>query len=324
MKITVVDSETKKPLENAKVTYDGKTYTTNAKGEVTISNVKPGDVTVDGSDDNYQNGSTKVEVTPNGQDDGKTYTTNAKGEVTISNVKPGDVTVDGSDDNYQNGSTKVEVTPNGQGTGIISLTPDVEVTPNGQGTGIISLTPDNGTMNIKVVDSKTKKALSKATVNIDGQTLHTNSNGEVQISNVKPGDVKATGSDEGYTNGQTSVNLDPNGKATGTISLNPEAGKVVVTVNGENGPLRNTKVIVNGVKPGDVKATASDEGYNNGQTSVKLDPNGKVTGTISLNPEAGKVVVTVNGENGPLKNTKVTVNGSPETTNGVMDKLQLN
>ncbi len=35
MKITVVDSETKKPLENAKVTYDGKTYITNAKGEVT-------------------------------------------------------------------------------------------------------------------------------------------------------------------------------------------------------------------------------------------------------------------------------------------------
>ena len=425
MKITVVDSETKKPLENAKVTYDGKTYTTNVKGEVTISNVTPGNVTVNGSDDNYHNGSTKVEVTPNGQGtgiisltpdngtvtikvvdsktgkalsgatvniNGQTYTTNAKGEVTISNVTPGNVTVDGSDNNYHSGSTKVEVTPNGQGTGVISLT------------------PDNGTVTIKVVDSKTGKVLSGATVNINGQTLHTNSNGEVQVSNVKPGNISATASDEGYTNGQTSVNLDPNGKATGTISLNPEAGKVIVTVNGENGPLKNTKVTVNGtpettngegqvtvktsegkntitigtknyhngtvtvdgkpdgtekanvtltpdngtmkitvvdsetkkplenakvtydgktyttdrngevtisnVKPGDVKATASDEGYTNGQTSVKLDPNGKVTGTISLNPEAGKVVVTVNGENGPLKNTKVTVNGSPETTNG--------
>ena len=70
MKITVIDSETKKPLENAKVTYDGKTYTTNGKGEVTISNVTPGDVTVDGSDDNYHSGSTKVEVTPNGQGTG--------------------------------------------------------------------------------------------------------------------------------------------------------------------------------------------------------------------------------------------------------------
>ncbi len=110
MKITVIDSETKKPLENAKVTYDGKTYTTNGKGEVTISNVTPGDVTVDGSDDNYHSGSTKVEVTPNGQE-----------------------------------------------------------------TGTISLTPDNGTVKIKVIDSKTRKVLSRATVNLNGLILHTNS-----------------------------------------------------------------------------------------------------------------------------------------------------
>ena len=188
MKITVVDSETKKPLENAKVTYNGKTYTTNAKGEVTISNVKPGNVTVDGSDNNYHSGSTKVEVTPNGQGtgiisltpdngimkiivvdsetkkplenakvtyDGKTYTTDRNGEVTISNVKPGDVTVDGSDDNYQNGSTKVEVTLNGQETGTISLT------------------PDNGTMKITVVDSETKKPLQNATVTYGGKTYTT-------------------------------------------------------------------------------------------------------------------------------------------------------
>ena len=91
-----------------------------------------------------------------------------------------------------------------------------------------------------------EKLYQGRTVNINGQTLHTNSNGEVQVSNVKPGNISATASDKGYTNGQTSVKLDPNGKATGTISLNPEAGKVVVTVNGENGPLKNTKVIVNG------------------------------------------------------------------------------
>ena len=49
---------------------------------------------------------------------------------------------------------------------------------------------DNGTVTIKVVDSKTGKVLSGATVNINGQILHTNSNGEVQVSNVKPGNIK--------------------------------------------------------------------------------------------------------------------------------------
>ena len=32
--IKVIDSVTKQPLGNAKVTYNGKTYTTNAKGEI--------------------------------------------------------------------------------------------------------------------------------------------------------------------------------------------------------------------------------------------------------------------------------------------------
>ena len=347
MKITVVDSETKKPLENAKVTYDGKTYTTDRNGEVTISNVTPGDVTVNGSDDNYHNGSTKVEVTPNGQEtgtislipdngimkitvvdsetkkplenakvtyDGKTYTTNVKGEVTISNVTPGDVTVDGSDNNYHNGSTKVEVTPNGQETGIISLT------------------PDNGTVTIKVVDSKTGKVLSGATVNINGQTLHTNSNGEVEVSNVKPGNISATASDKGYTNGQTSVKLDPNGKATGTISLNPEAGKVVVAVNGENGPLKNTKVTVNGtpettngegqvtVKTSEGKNTITigSENYHNGTVTVDGKPGGTEKANVTLTPDNGTMKITVidSETKKPLENAKVTYDGKTYTTNG--------
>ena len=65
MKIIVVDSETKKPLENAKVAYDGKTYTTDRNGEVTISNVKPGDVKATASDEGYTNGQTSVNLDPN-------------------------------------------------------------------------------------------------------------------------------------------------------------------------------------------------------------------------------------------------------------------
>ena len=346
MKITVVDSLTKKPLENAKVTYDGKTYTTDSNGEVTISNVIPGNITVDGSDDNYHNGSTKVEVTPNGEGTGtisltpdngtmkitvidsltkkplekakvtyggKTYTTDSNGQVTISNVVPGDVIVDGSDKNYHDRSTKVEVTPNGEDTEIISLT------------------PDNGEMKITVIDSSTKKTLKNAKVTYDGKTYTTDSNGQVTISNVVPGDVTVDGSDNNYHSGSTKVEVTPNGQGAGTISLTPDNGTVVikvvdsktgnvlsgVTVNINGQTLRtnsNGEVQINDVKPGEINATASDKGYNKGQVSVKLDPNGKATGIIALNPEAGKVIVTVNGENGPLKNTKITVNGVSETT----------
>ncbi|MFR5264738.1 carboxypeptidase regulatory-like domain-containing protein, partial [Clostridium sp.] len=264
--IKVIDSVTKQPLGNAKVTYNGKTYTTNAKGEVTISGITPGDITVDGSDDNYQNGSTKVEVPP-----------------------------------------------------------------NGQGTGTISLTPDNGTVTIKVVDSKTGNSLSGATVNINGQTLHTNLNGEVQVSNVKPGNISATASDEGYTNGQTSVNLDPNGKATGTISLNPEAGKVVVTVNGENGPLKNTKVTVNGtpettngegqvtVKTSEGKNTITigSKNYHNGTVTVDGKPGETGKTNITLTPDNGTMKITVvdSETKEPLENAKVTYDGKTYTTN---------
>ena len=261
MKITVVDSETKKPLENAKVTYDGKTYTTNAKGEVTISNVKPGDVTVDGSDDNYQNGSTKVEVTPNGQE-----------------------------------------------------------------TGTISLTPDNGTVTIKVVDSKTGKVLSGATVNINGQTLHTNSNGEVQVSNVKPGSISATASDEGYTNGQTSVNLDPNGKAFGIISLNPEAGKVVITVNNDKGPLRNKIIIVNGkeektndngeVTVGTTVGTnhikISLNGYNDKNIDVNTTIGSTKYKTVTLTPKMPSVRINIIGKDGNIISSKIVNENSPQ------------
>ncbi|MFR5267273.1 collagen binding domain-containing protein, partial [Clostridium sp.] len=341
MKITVVDSETKKPLQNATVTYGGKTYTTDRNGEVTISNVTPGDVIVDGSDNNYHNGSTKVEVTPNGQGtgvisltpdngtmkitvvdsetkkplenakvtyDGKTYTTDRNGEVTISNVKPGDVTVDGSDDNYQNGSTKVEVTPNGQETGTISLT------------------PDNGTVTIKVVDSKTGKVLSGATVNINGQTLHTNSNGEVQVSNVKPGNISATASDEGYTNGQTSVNLDPNGKAFGIISLNPEVGKVVITVNNDKGPLRNKIIIVNGkeektndngeVTVGTTVGTnhikISLNGYNDKNIDVNTTIGSTKYKTVTLTPKMPSVRINIIGKDGNIISSKIVNENSPQ------------
>ncbi len=347
MKITVVDSLTKKVLENSKVTYNGKIYTTDSNGEVIISNVVPGNIIVDGSDKNYHNGSTKVEVTPNGEGTGtisltpdngtmkitvvdsstkkalenakvtydeKTYTTDSKGEVTISNVVPGDITVDGSDKNYHSGSTKVEVTPNGEGSGIISLT------------------PDNGTMKITVIDSSTKKALENAKVTYDGKTYTTDSNGEVTITNVIPGDIIVDGSDDNYHSGSTKVEVTPNGEGTGIISLTPDNGTVVIkVVNSKTGKVlsgatvnidgqilhtnSNGEIQVNDVKPGEIIATASDKGYTNGQTSVKLDPNGKVTGIIALDPEAGKVIITVSGNNGLLRNKKIIVNGKEEKTN---------
>ena len=165
-------------------------------------------VTVNGENGPLKN--TKVTV------NGSPETTNGEGQVTVKTSEGKNTIIIGSE-NYHDGTVTVYGKPGG--------TEKANVT----------LTPDNGTVTIKVVDSKTGKVLSGATVNINGQTLHTNSNGEVQVSNVKPGNISATASDEGYTNGQTSVKLDPNGKVTGTISLNPEAGKVVVTVNGENG-----------------------------------------------------------------------------------------
>ena len=294
MKITVVDSLTKKALENAKVTYDGKTYTTDSNGQVIISNVVPGDITVDGSDKNYHSGSTKVEVTPNGEGTG-----------TISLVP---------DDNHKDKNTKIEVDSNGQGKKITSLV------------------PDNGIVVIKVVDSKTGNILSGATVNINGKILRTNSEGEVQVNDVKLGEISATASDNGYTNGKISVKVDPNGKVTGIISLTPDNGTVVIkVVNSKTGKVlsgatvnidgqilhtnSNGEIQVNDVKPGEIIATASDKGYTNGQTSVKLDQNGKVTGIIALDPEAGKVIITVSGNNGLLRNKKIIVNGKEEKTN---------
>ncbi len=214
--------------------------------------------------------------------------------------------------NYHNGSTKVEVTPNGEGTGTISLI------------------PDNGTVVIKVVDSKTGKILSGATVNINGQTLRTNSNGEVQINDAKPGEIIATASEKGYTNGQTSVKLEPNGKTTGIISLNPEAGKVVVTVNGQNGPLKNTKVTVNGVaettdgegqvivktSEGPNKITIGSKNYHNGIITVDGKPGETEKAHVTLTPDNGTMKITVvdSSTKKALENAKVSYDGKTYTT----------
>ncbi len=162
MIITLVYSEKKKPLENAKLTYDGKTYTTHVKGELTISNVTPGNVTVYVSDDNYHNGSNKVEVTPNGQGTGVISLTPDNGTMKITVV---------------DSETKKPLE-------------NAKVTYDG---GTISLNPEAG--KVAVVDSETNKPLQNTKVTYNGKTYTTNVKGEVTISNVTPGDVTVDGSD---------------------------------------------------------------------------------------------------------------------------------
>ena len=156
--------------------------------------------------------------------------------------------------------------------------------------------------------------------------MHTNSNGEVQVSNVKPGNISATASDEGYTNGQTSVNLDPNGKAFGIISLNPEVGKVVITVNNDKGPLRNKIIIVNGkeektndngeVTVGTTVGTnhikISLNGYNDKNIDVNTTIGSTKYKTVTLTPKMPSVRINIIGKDGNIISSKIVNENSPQ------------
>lgn len=179
---------------------------------------------------------------------------------------------------------------------------------------------------VKVIDSQTGKVLSGATVNIDGQTLHTNSNGEVQVSDVKPGEISATASDEGYTNGQTSVKLDPNGKATGIISLAPVTGKVIITVNDDNGLLKNKTIIVNGKEEktndsGEITVGTTQginhikvalKGYNDKNIDVNATTGSTKYKTITLTPKTASVRINIIGKDGNIVSSKIVNENDPQ------------
>ncbi len=148
--------------------------------------------------------------------------------------------------------------------------------------------------------------------------MHTNSNGEVKVSNVKPGNIGATASDEGYNNGHTSVKLDPNGKVTGTISLNPEAGKVIVTVNGTPETTNGEGQVTVKTSEGKNTITIGSENYHNGTVTVDGKPGGTEKANVTLTPDNGTMKITVidSETKKPLENAKVTYDGKTYTTNG--------
>ncbi len=297
--IKVVDSKTGNILSGATVNINGKILRTNSEGEVQVNDVKPGEISATASDNGYTNGKISVK---------KILRTNSEGEVQVNDVKPGEISATASDNGYTNGKISVKVDPNGKVTGIISLT------------------PDNGTVVIKVVNSKTGKVLSGATVNIDGQILHTNSNGEIQVNDVKPGEIIATASDKGYTNGQTSVKLDQNGKVTGIIALDPEAGKVIITVSGNNGLLRNKKIIVNGKEEktnsngqiivgttaGTNHIKISVSGYNDKNIDVNVTTGNTKYRTVTLTPKVASVRINTIGKDGNIISSKIVNENNPE------------
>lgn len=118
---------------------------------------------------------------------------------------------------------------------------------NGEATGTVSLTRETGNATITVTDgiSPLSGATVSVTVNGTARSATTTSSGEAQFTNLPTGTYAFTATKSGYDDGTGSVTVSTGATATGSISMAPQLGAVLILVTDGYHPLSYVTVKAN-------------------------------------------------------------------------------
>ena len=174
----MVNKQTGTPIKNSSVIIGGKTYTTDANGQVEIPALTPGSHSVDVTSANYHGTKTDITVTSDNKTDktvqlvpdngsakitvinhntnkpmintpvvinGNKTHTDGNGQVVVPDLTPGSHKITVVIPHTSGGNTTVTVPINGSGAGTINVTPN-----NGSANRIINVTPSNNGRDIIV------------------------------------------------------------------------------------------------------------------------------------------------------------------------------
>ena len=181
--------------------------------------------------------------------------------------------------------------------------------------------PGKGKLTGRVIDSKTKKPVSSATVYVKGFKGMTDRNGNYTVSNVPPGTHKAVVGKSGYYGQSKNVKIKANRSTRKNFALNSKAVKTTKSKSKPKTPPRlsvskpaitKTKPPLT-VRPGQIKGFVADSRTRKPIARAVISISGRQTSTIGngsfvspkLPPGTYKVSVSKAGYSGSTKTVTV-------------------
>ncbi len=355
--LTVVDEVTSSPLQDAQVTIDDKTQTTDADGKCSFINldydsyvveiickdynsyraiitlnsevveytakltqtIQTGNVTIYVRDKDTTELLSNVSVTLNNE----TKETDSDGKCAFTDLVYSTYTLKAVHENYNNyiGSITVDSPETDY---MIDLTPTVQ----------------KGDIYITVLNSKTSNPVSSATVTVGGVVQETDSSGECSFLNMDYNDYPVNIKHDGYNEYESTLTLDDK-ELNYVAKLNPISQKgtinVLVIDGSTSDPIESAIVNVgNGtqttdaegkcsfkdIEYGDYSVNISHESYESYETTITLDSESvDYTAQLTKEIEKGNITVSVldEGLEYPIESATVTISDVTKQTNSTND-----